>query len=108
MSDASAATGLRIELDGRSLSVEDVVGVARADEPVEFSLSEEAAKDIRASQRLKHRPIDQELPNYGVTMVLGDRPSSPERSLRLSPQRWSAFGVWTADVGAVEARGEEV
>src|SRR5215208_6325145 len=68
----SFATGHRLELDGYSLSIEDVVAVARGSGEVESVLSTESIKRIQASCDLKNKLIQKEIPIYGVTTGFGD------------------------------------
>jgi len=70
--DISFATGHRLELDGYSLSIEDVVAVARGSGEVDSVLSSESIKRIQASCHLKNKLIQKEIPIYGVTTGFGD------------------------------------
>ncbi|TCJ14830.1 aromatic amino acid lyase [Rubrobacter taiwanensis] len=72
MTDSSAATRAKFELDGRTLTVEDVVNIARRLKNVECVLSGEALERIEASRALKQELISEELPIYGVTTGFGD------------------------------------
>jgi histidine ammonia-lyase len=59
-----------VTLDGRSLTIADVVAVARGDAPV--SLSDEAAARVERSHRLLLDLIQRGEPIYGVTTGLAD------------------------------------
>jgi phenylalanine ammonia-lyase len=72
MTDPSAATRAKFELDGRTLTVEDVVNVARRLRSMECTLSEESLARIEASRELKRQLISKEQPIYGVTTGFGD------------------------------------
>ena len=63
-------TGFRLELDGRSLRIEDVVAFARGD--AKCALSAEAVEKIEATRALKRNLIEREVPIYGVTTGFGD------------------------------------
>lgn len=59
-----------IILDGNTLTISDVVQVARANEPVE--LSDEGRKQIAASRVLVEKILEQENPVYGISTGFGE------------------------------------
>ncbi|GLY22318.1 aromatic amino acid ammonia-lyase [Micromonospora sp. NBRC 101691] len=70
-------------LDGRSLTIEEVVSVARPAEPVALRLSDGAADAMKSSLDLKHELMAQRIPIYGVTTGFGDscvRQIAPEKA----------------------------
>ncbi len=72
-----------LQLDGQSLTIEDVVAIARQQRAVDCALSPEAVKRIEASHRLKQELIATKQPIYGVTTGFGDscrRQISPEKA----------------------------
>ena len=93
MKDASFAAELRLELDGGSLGVGDVVRVARGE--AECGLSAEAVERMEASERLKHELMRGGMPIYGVTTGFGDsanRQISPSRAARLQQNQIRFLG----------------
>jgi histidine ammonia-lyase len=62
MKEVLPRTGLPLELDGRSLTIEEVVAFARRD--VECALSAESAEKIEAARKLKRGLIERETPLY--------------------------------------------
>ncbi|WP_176738100.1 aromatic amino acid lyase [Micromonospora inyonensis] len=70
-------------LDGRSLTIEEVVSVARPAEQVALRLSDGAADAMKSSLDLKHELLAQRIPIYGVTTGFGDscvRQIAPEKA----------------------------
>src|SRR5204862_785449 len=63
-------TDLGVEIDGNSLTIEDVVRVARRGGRA--ALSPDAVERIEAARRLKEEMIRREIPIYGVTTGFGD------------------------------------
>ncbi|HKH76332.1 MAG TPA: aromatic amino acid ammonia-lyase, partial [Rubrobacteraceae bacterium] len=93
MKDASFATGFRLELDGGSLGVGDVVRVAR--EEAECVLSAGAVEKMEVSNRLKHALMGRGIPVYGVTTGFGDsanRQISPSRAAKLQQNQIRFLG----------------
>jgi len=83
MKDATGTTGFRLELDGGSLTVGDVVKIARGAGGAGCALSPVSVGKIEVSNRLKHELIQKRLPIYGVTTGFGDsanRQISPDRA----------------------------
>lgn len=103
MKDAYSATGFRLELDGGSLGVDDVVRVARGD--ADCVLSAGAAGRMEASNRLKHALIERGIPVYGVTTGFGDsanRQISPDRAARLQQNQIRFLGNGTGPISSPE------
>src|SRR5829696_327133 len=78
--------GFRFELDGRSLTIEDVVAFSRRSEYASCALSAEAVEKITATRALKRDLIGREVPIYGVTTGFGDsahRQISASKTARL-------------------------
>ncbi|QYJ15015.1 Histidine ammonia-lyase [Rubrobacter xylanophilus DSM 9941] len=71
MSETLPAAGYRLELDGRSLGLEDVVTVARGGSGG-CVLSDEAVRWIEETDALKRELISSGRPIYGVTTGFGD------------------------------------
>ena len=65
--------GIRFELDGESLTIDDVVAFSRRIGDASCALSAEAVEKIRATRDLKRELISRETPIYGVTTGFGDR-----------------------------------
>ncbi|MDT8913874.1 aromatic amino acid ammonia-lyase [Amycolatopsis sp. PS_44_ISF1] len=61
-----------VRLDGRTLTLGDIVALARTPELRTVVLGEDATERIGASNSLKHRLIDSGTPIYGVTSGFGD------------------------------------
>jgi phenylalanine ammonia-lyase len=75
-----------LELDGRSLHVKEIVGVARRRKEQQISLSQDSLSRIDASHALKQSLIETKQPIYGVTTGFGDSCKyqiSPEKTIDL-------------------------
>src|SRR5262249_17177119 len=70
MTSVLPRTELQLEIDGGSLSIEDVVAVARGG--VFAGLSHDAVGRIEEARELKRALIEREVPIYGVTTGFGD------------------------------------
>ena len=72
-------TDVQLELDGESLTIEDVLAVARGG--VYAGLAHDAIGRIEAARELKRELIEHEIPIYGVTTgfggTAGHGPGSP-------------------------------
>ncbi|MGH3087670.1 MAG: aromatic amino acid lyase [Rubrobacteraceae bacterium] len=104
MKDALSEVGFRLELDGRSLKVEDVARVARG-EGTECSLSGESVRRIESSRELKLELISSERPIYGVTTGFGDsahRQISSEKTAELQRNILRFLGNGTGPVAPAE------
>ena len=105
MVGASTTSGFRMELDGGSLSIGDVVHVARRFGDTACVLSPEARKRIENSCGLKRELISREIPIYGVTTGFGDsanRQISPGRTARLQQNLLRFLGCGTGPIASPE------
>ncbi len=103
MKDILPGTGSRLELDGQSLKIEDVVAFARGG--AECTLSAKSAEKIKATRKLKRDLISRETPIYGVTTGFGDsanRQISPSRTARLQQNMMRFLGCGTGDIASPE------
>ena len=97
--------GTRLELDGRSLEIEDVVMLARRGRDAEWTLSAEAVEKIEATRRLKEELIGREVPIYGVTTGFGDsanRQISASKTARLQQNMLRFLGCGTGELASPE------
>src|SRR5690349_4258922 len=86
----------RLELDGNSLHIDDLVRVARHGEHV--ALAKHATERILASKALKEDLIAREIPIYGVTTGFGDsahRQVSPDKAAKLQQNLVRHLGAGT-------------
>lgn len=67
-----SAPALRVELDGRSLSLQAVAAVSRSGAAAQLTSSARTLEQIDASRRLKEELIAASVPVYGVTTGFGD------------------------------------
>src|SRR5829696_3001356 len=103
MKEVLPRTGLPLELDGRSLTIEEVVAFARGG--VECALAAESAKKIEATRALKWGLIERESPIYGVTTGFGDsahRQISPSKTARLQQNLLRYLGSGTGPLASPE------
>ncbi len=93
----------QVELDGNSLTIENVVAVAR--HGGRATLAPDAVERIEATRRLKLELIEREIPIYGVTTGFGDsahRQISPERAPRLQQSLIRHLGAGTGPIASPE------
>src|ERR671932_57941 len=105
MKDVLPRTGFRLELDGRSLKIEDVVAFARRSGDAECALSAESVERIGATRKLKQDLIAREIPIYGVTTGFGDsanRQISASRTVRLQQNLLRFLGNGTGQLSSPE------
>ena len=105
MKGVSPRTRFRLELDGRSLKIEDVVAFARRSADAECALSAESMERIEASRELKQDLIAREVPIYGVTTGFGDsahRQISPSKTARLQQNMLRFLGSGTGQLAPPE------
>src|SRR5215218_7801067 len=105
MKDVLPRTGFRLELDGRSLTIEEVVAFVRRSGDAECVLSAECAEKIEATRRLKQDLIGREIPIYGVTTGFGDsahRQISPSKTARLQQNMLRFLGSGTGPLASPE------
>ena len=99
----SQSTREQVRLDGRSLTIEDVVAVARHGR--EAALAPAAVERMEASRDLKEDLIAREIPIYGVTTGFGDsahRQVSPERAPGLQQSIVRHLGAGTGRIADPE------
>src|SRR5215213_2553416 len=97
--------GFRFELDGRSLTIEDVVAFSRRSEYASCALSAEAVEKITATRALKRDLIGREVPIYGVTTGFGDsahRQISASKTARLQQNMLRFLGSGTGPITSPE------
>src|SRR5215204_3775967 len=97
--------GFRFELDGRSLTIEDVVAFSRRSEYASCALSAEAVEKITATRALKRDLIGREVPIYGVTTGFGDsahRQISASKTARLQQNMLRFLGSGTGPIASPE------
>ena len=105
MKDVLPRTGFQLELDGRSLKIEDVVAFARRSADAQCALSAESAQKIEVTRRLKQDLIRREVPIYGVTTGFGDsahRQISPSKATRLQQNMLRFLGCGTGQLTSPE------
>src|SRR5215210_2738 len=105
MKDVLPRTDLPLELDGRSLRIEDVVAFARGSGDAECALSAGSAGKIEATRSLKQDLISRETPIYGVTTGFGDsahRQISPSKTARLQQNMLRFLGNGTGEISSPE------
>ena len=103
MREVLPRTGFRLELDGRSLKIEDVVAFARRSGDAKCVLSAESVEKIEATRRLKQDLIGREVPIYGVTTGFGDsahRQISPSKTARLQQNMLRFLGSGTGQLAS--------
>jgi histidine ammonia-lyase/phenylalanine ammonia-lyase len=96
-------TGLRLDLDGRSLTIADAVHVARRGGCC--ALAPEAAERVERTRALKHDLIAHEIPIYGVTTGFGDsahRQISAAKAARLQQNLLRVLGCGTGPIASPE------
>src|ERR687893_95349 len=97
--------GFRFELDGRSLTIEDVVVLSRRSEYASCALSAEAVEKIIATRALKQDLIGREVPIYGVSTGFGDsahRQISASKTARLQQNMLRFLGSGTGPIASPE------
>src|ERR687898_294976 len=97
--------GFRFELDGRSLTIEDVVVFSRRSEYASCVLSAEAVGKIRTTRALKRDLIGRGAPIYGVTTGFGDsahRQISASKTTRLQQNMLRFLGSGTGPIASPE------
>src|ERR671933_2085872 len=105
MKDVLPRTGFQLELDGRSLKMEDVVAFARRSADAQCALSAESAQKIEVTRRLKQDLIRREVPIYGVTTGFGDsahRQISASKTARLQQNMLRFLGSGTGPIASPE------
>ena len=101
MTSVLPRTEMQLELDGDSLTIEDLVAVARGG--VTAALSRHAIPRIEAARELKRELIAREIPIYGVTTGFGDsahRQIAPSKTAALQHNVLRDLGCGTGPVAA--------
>ena len=86
MTSVLPRTDVQLEIDGGSLTIEDVVAVARGG--VSAGLAHDAIGRIEAARELKCDLIEREIPIYGVTTGFGKM-----SDVRIPPERLAELQV---------------
>jgi phenylalanine ammonia-lyase len=105
MKDTLPRTAFRLELDGRSLKIGDVVAFARRSGDAECALSADSMVRIEATRELKRDLIEREVPIYGVTTGFGDsahRQISPSKTALLQQNMLRFLGAGTGRLASPE------
>ena len=103
MTSVLPRTQMQLEIDGGSLSIPDVVAVARGG--AQASLVHEAEERIEASRELKRDLMEREIPIYGVTTGFGDsahRQIAPAKAGRLQQMVLRDLGCGTGPIASPE------
>src|SRR4051794_12844552 len=96
-------TGVHVDLDGRSLTIEQAVKFARFGGRA--VLSPAAARRVEATRELKQDLIAREIPIYGVTTGFGDsahRQIAPDKAARLQQNMLRFLGAGTGQIASPE------
>jgi phenylalanine ammonia-lyase len=96
-------TGVHVDLDGRSLTIDEAVRFARRGGRA--VLSAEAERRVHATRALKQDLIAREIPIYGVTTGFGDsahRQIAPEKAARLQQNMLRFLGAGTGQIASPE------
>src|SRR4051812_3050091 len=103
MTSVLPRTELQLEIDGGSLTIEDLVSVARGG--VLAGLANNAIGRIQAARELKRDLIEREVPIYGVTTGFGDsahRQIAPAKTAALQHNLLRDLGCGTGDTASPE------
>jgi histidine ammonia-lyase/phenylalanine ammonia-lyase len=103
MTSVLPRTDVQLEIDGGSLTIEDVVAVARGG--VHAGISHDAMARIEAARELKRDLIEREVPIYGVTTGFGDsahRQISPSKTAALQHNLLRDLGCGTGAFASPE------
>jgi phenylalanine ammonia-lyase len=103
MVDTFTRNDLHLELDGSSLTIDDVVELAR--QGGRARIAPGARERIESSLHLKHDLIAREIPIYGVTTGFGDsahRQISPDKAARLQENMTRFLGCGTGPIATPE------
>jgi phenylalanine ammonia-lyase len=93
----------RLQLDGQSLAIDDVVGFARNRGAA--TLSPQAVERVEAACRLRRDLVEREVPIYGVTTGFGDsanRQVSAARAAQLQKSVVRHLGAGTGPIASPE------
>lgn len=103
MAVALQAAGTRLDLDGESLTIDDVARFAR--EEGVAALAAGAVERVEAARRLRRDLVEREIPIYGVTTGFGDsanRQVAPSRAARLQRDVVLHLGAGTGPIASPE------
>src|SRR5438874_2095774 len=103
MTSVLPRTDVQLEIDGGSLTIEDVVAVARGG--AYAGLAHEAIGRIEAARELKRELIEREVPIYGVTTGFGDsahRQIAPSKTAALQQNLLRDLGCGTGQTASPE------
>src|SRR3954471_11581744 len=95
--------GVHLDLDGRSLTIDEAVQLAR--HGGRATLSTAAARRIQATRELKRDLIAREIPIYGVTTGFGDsahRQIAPSKAAALQQNMLRFLGAGTGQIASPE------
>ncbi|HET6551545.1 MAG TPA: aromatic amino acid ammonia-lyase, partial [Solirubrobacter sp.] len=96
-------TGVHLDLDGRSLTIDEAVRLAR--HGGRATLSTEAVRRVEAARALKRDLIADEIPIYGVTTGFGDsahRQIAPDKAAQLQQNMLRFLGCGTGQIASPE------
>src|SRR4051794_30981939 len=103
MTDLMQDTGVHLDLDGGSLTLDEAVRLARHGGKV--ALARDAARRIEATCELKRDLIAREIPIYGVTTGFGDsahRQIAPGKAAALEQNMLRFLGAGTGPIASPE------
>jgi histidine ammonia-lyase/phenylalanine ammonia-lyase len=103
MTDLMQDTGVHLDLDGGSLTLDDAVRLAR--HGGHCALAPHAAQRIDATRELKRDLIAREIPIYGVTTGFGDsahRQIAPAKAAALQQNMLRFLGAGTGPIASPE------
>ncbi len=103
MTDLMQDTGVHLDLDGGSLTINDAVRLAR--HGGRCTLAPHAARRIEATRELKRDLIAREIPIYGVTTGFGDsahRQIAPGKAAALQQNMLRFLGAGTGQIASPE------
>src|SRR3954463_10435768 len=103
MTDLMQDTGVHLDLDGGSLTLDEAVRLAR--HGGQCALAPHAARRIEATRELKRDLIAREIPIYGVTTGFGDsahRQIAPGKAAALQQNMLRFLGAGTGQIASPE------
>src|SRR4051794_18871777 len=103
MTDLMQDTGVHLDLDGGSLTLDEAARLARHGGKV--ALAPDAARRIEATRELKRDLIAREIPIYGVTTGFGDsahRQIAPGKAAALQQNMLRFLGAGTGQIASPE------
>jgi histidine ammonia-lyase/phenylalanine ammonia-lyase len=103
MTDLMQDTGVHLDLNGASLTINDAARLARHGGRV--TLAPDAARRIETTRELKRDLIAREIPIYGVTTGFGDsahRQIAPDKAAQLQQNMLRFLGAGTGQIASPE------